>query len=260
MLVVEGAIVKRWTVALLTGLLALCAGMGCGAEEEATPTATALSASPTAASEGPFISIDAPSEGNTVTIPVRVEGRARVFEGTVLVMVKDAGGEVVCEMLAQATKAAPGVGTWAVDLAFPPPASGPADATIEAYSESPRDGSVENLQSVSVSVSSDLPPIVLTQPGCGDRVPGILHVEGTASVPDGELIVVVRGFAGAQDLARETIRATEGAPGRGSFSADLTLPPIWSATMRTTVEAYSLNPDDGSVENVFAVPIVLPAP
>jgi hypothetical protein len=248
--------VKRCAVVMLAGLLALCAGMACGPQEDgATPSPTLSSASPMPTTEGPFITVDAPSEGDTVAVPVHVEGRARVFEGTVLVAVKDAGGDVLCEMIAQATMAAPGVGTWAVDLAFPPP-SGPTDATVEAYSESPRDGSIENLQSVSVTLSPDLPLIVVTQPRCGDEVSATLRVEGTASVPDGELVVVVKGIGG-EDLARETIRASEGAPGRGSFSADLTLAPIWSAPTRTMLEVFSVNPDDGSVEDMFAVPILL---
>lgn len=248
---------RRWLIGAALALAAVDL-VACGTGEETTePTPTGLAASPTAAPDAPFIAIDAPSQGEMVTVPVRVEGRARVFEGALLVAVKDAQGSVLCEMPAQATTAAPGVGTWAVDLAFPPPSSTPVDATIEAYSESPRDGSVENLVSVSVTLSPDPPPIVVTQPRCGDHLSSTFHVEGTASVPNGELVVVVRGYPGAMDLARETIRASEGAPGRGSFSADLILPPIWSAPMPTVVEVFSLNPDDGSPENVFSVPITL---
>jgi len=248
---------RRWLIAVALALSAVgLAACGAG-EEELEPTPTGLAASPTAAPDAPFIAIDAPSQGDTVTVPVHVEGRARVFEGTVLVAVKDAQGSVLCEMPVQATVAAPGVGTWTVDLAFPPPSSGPADATIEAYSESPWDGSVENLLSVSVTLSPDPPPIVVTQPRCGDELSSTFHLEGTASVPNGEVVVVVRGFPGAKDLARETIRASDVAPGRGSFSADLIVPPIWSSPMPTVVEVFSLNPDDGSPENMFSVPIIL---
>lgn len=248
---------RRWLIGAILALAAVgLAACGAG-EEEIDPTPTGLAASPTVAAEVPFIAIDTPSQGETVTVPVHVEGRARVFEGALLVAMKDSRGEMLCEVPAQATIAAPGMGTWAVDLAFPPPSSGPADATIEAYSESARDGSVENLVSVAVTLSPDPPPIVVTEPRCGDHLSSTFHLEGTASVPDGELVVVVRGYPGAQDLARETIRASEAAPGRGSFSADLTLPPIWSSPMPTVVEVFSLNPEDGSIENLFAVPIVL---
>ncbi len=247
----------RWLIALALALSAVgLAACGTG-EEEPESTPTGLAVSPTAAAEAPLIDIDSPSQGDTVTVPVHVEGRARVFEGALLVAIKDIGGDVLCRVPAQATIAAPGVGTWAVDLAFPPPSSGPADATIEAYSESARDGSVENLVSVSVVLSSDPPPIVVTQPRCGDHLSSTFHLEGTASLPEGELVVVVRGYPGAQDLARETVRASEAAPSRGSFSADLTLPPIWSSPMQTVVEVFSVNPEDGSSENLFAVPIVL---
>ena len=251
---------RTWLIAAAL-MLAAVGLAACGAaEEEPEPTPTGLAASPTAAAEAPFITIDAPSQGDTVTVPVRVEGRARVFEGALLVVIRDAQGDVLCETLAQATIAAPGVGTWAVDLAFPPPSAAPVEATIEAYSESPRDGSVENLVSVSVTLSPDPPLIVVTQPRCGDHLSSTFHLEGTASVPNGELVVVVRGYTGAMDLARETIRASEASPGRGSFSADLILPPIWSSPMPTVVEVFSLNPEDGSSENLFAVPIVLDVP
>lgn len=247
---------KSWLIAAMLALAAVGLAACGAAEEEPEPTATGPAASPTATPDGDFIAIDAPSQGETVNVPVRVDGRARVFEGALLVVIRDAQGDVLCETSAQATIAAPGVGTWAVDLAFPPP-SEPAEASIEAYSESPRDGSVENLVSVSVTLSPDLPPIVVTEPRCGDRLSSTFHLEGTASLPSGEVVVVVKGYPGARDLAMETIRVSEAAPGRGSFSADLTLPPIWSSPMRTMVEVFSLNPDDGSPENVFAVPIVL---
>jgi hypothetical protein len=170
--------------------------------------------------------------------------------------VKDARGEVICEMVVQATEGAPGVGTWAVDLAFPPPTPDPADATIEAYSESPRDGSIENLVSISVVLSPDPPPIVMMEPGCNQHVSSPLHVEGTASVFEGAVIVLVRGADG-EEMVRATVQAAEAAPGRGSFSADLTLPSTVTSPMRATVEAFSLSPRDGSVENLFAVPIEL---
>lgn len=252
---------KRCAVALLVGLLAVCVGVGCGVgEEEGTSAPTVAPASPTPASEGSFITIDAPSEGDTVMVPVQVEGRARVFEGALLVAVKDAQGEVLCEMPAQATAGAPGVGTWAVDLAFPPPSSGPADAAVEAYSESPRDGSIENLVSVAVVLSSDLPPIVVTEPECNQHVSSPIHVEGTASVFEGALVVAVKDLAG-EELAREYVQASEGAPGRGTFAVDLELPSMLPSPTRGTIEGFSLSPRDGSVENLFAVPVVLePAP
>lgn len=248
---------KRCTVVLLAGVLAFCLGMGCGAEEEeGISEPTVAPASPTPVSEESFITIDAPSEGDTVMVPVHVEGRARVFEGALLVAVKDAQGDVLCEMAAQATAGAPDVGTWAVDLAFAPPSSGSAEATVEAYSESPRDGSIENLVSVSVTLSSDLPAIVVTEPRCNQQVSSPIHVEGTASVFEGALVVTVKDLAG-EELAREYVQASEGAPGRGTFAVDLELPSMLPSPTRGTVEAFSLSPRDGSVENLFAVPVVL---
>jgi hypothetical protein len=247
---------ERWLIAAMLALAAVgLAACGAG-EEESEATPTGLAASPTAAAEAPFIAIDAPSAGETETVPVHVEGRARVFEGALMVALKDADGRLLCEVTAQASEGAPGVGSWAADIAAPPPTAATA-ATIEAYSESPLPSTLVIEDIVSVTLSPDPPPIVVTQPRCGDHLSSTFHLEGTASVPEGELVVVVRGFPGAKDLARQAIRASEPAPGRGSFSADLILPPIWSSPMHTTLEAFTLNSDDGSIENLFAVPIVL---
>ena len=50
------------------------------------------------------------------------------------------------------------------------------------FSESPKDGSVEDLVSVPVTISTEQPAVVVTSPLCGAQVTSPVLVEGTASV------------------------------------------------------------------------------
>lgn len=89
-------------------------------------------------------------------------------------------------------------------------------------------------------VDSFVPPILVESPTEGATVPATFTVSGTASVFEATLVVeLVRD---GKLLERKTVTASEGAPGRGTFSISLHAPSGGAAT----VEAYSPSAADGS--------------
>ena len=218
---------------------------------EPTEEATKSAATQTAAAA---IEVKQPLSGDVIGSPTLVEGTASVFEGTVIVDVKDDKGKTLCSVVTQASEGAPGKGSFKANISFVPPAAD-MNGTIDAYNFSAKDGSVQNLVAVPVLVSKELPPIVVTSPVCGDTVTSPLHVEGTASVFEATLIVVVKDSLG-NELARADVTASEGAPGRGSFSQDLAFS-VSGGPQQGTVEAFATSPQDGSVILLFSVPVTL---
>lgn len=99
----------------------------------------------------PAILVTSPRCGETVGTAVTVEGTASVFEATVRLTARDASGEVLAESFATATQAAPGRGPFSGTLQLPAGTGGPV--LIEAWSESPEDGSPEHIFGVPVYVS-----------------------------------------------------------------------------------------------------------
>ncbi len=231
--------------ALLPALLLLACGKAEAPEREltATPSATQAAA----------ITVDEPQPGAKVNVPVTVKGTASVFEGTVQVAVKDAGGKTLCQTFATASEGAPGRGSFQARVFFPPPATA-SGGTVEVFSESPKDGSVEDLISVPVTISNEQPGVVITSPLCGAQVKSPLLVEGTASVFEGAVVIVVRDSLG-NELVRVSTQASVGAPDRGTFSQEVSFPPP-SASQFDTIEAFSTSAADGSVQNLFSVPVV----
>jgi len=71
---------------------------------------------------------------------IHVAGRARVFEGTVSLRLKDAAGKTIVRGAAQAMMGAPEWGDFAADVFFPPPAT-PQQGTLEVFETSMKDGS-----------------------------------------------------------------------------------------------------------------------
>jgi len=217
------------------------------------PTVTITPAPTTSAQEA--ITVDEPQPGDEVIVPLTVKGTAGVFEGTVIVAVERADGtRTFCKTFTTAGEAAPGRGSFESQIAFPPPSEA-LDARVRVYSESPKDGSVQDLVTIPIVVSPDQPDIVVASPLCGDEVTSPITVTGTASVFEAALVVVVKDASG-QELARANVLASEGAPARGTFSADLTFS-LPDAPQNGTIEAFSDSPRDGSVINLFSVPVTL---
>lgn len=234
----------------------LAAWMLLAACDEAEAPETEPSATPAVGVTGtppPAIEIESPKDEETVMSPVTVSGTASVFEATLNVAVKDAAGNVLCETFTTASEGAPGRGDFEVTLAFVPPESA-EDGIIEAFTRSAKDGSVQDRVSVDVTLSEEQPAIVVTSPQCGQEVQSPFVVEGTASVFEAALVIVVRDAQG-NELAHIGALASEAEPARGDFAQEV--PFTVDARQQGTIEAYSGSPRDGSIINLFSVPVVL---
>jgi len=123
-------------------------------ERTSTPGATATPAqatpSPTWTPDTlPAITITSPAADSKITSPVEVRGTARVFEAAVTVRVRNSKGDVVGQQAGTASSGAPQRGNYAIVVTFTPPAEA-EPGTVEAFSRSPRDGSIENLVAMDV--------------------------------------------------------------------------------------------------------------
>ena len=207
------------------------------------------------------ITVIEPRPGQQVTVPLTVKGTASVFEGTVVVAVESTDGSTTfCKTFTTASEGAPGTGSFETQIAFPPP-SNATDGRVRVYSVSPKDGSIQNLVSVPIVISSEQPAIVVDSPLCGAEVKSPVTVKGTASaeVFEAAVVVVVKDSLG-EELARANVVANmqnaTGTPPRGPFSADLSFSLV-GGSQPGTIEAFSTSARDGSVINLFSVPVTL---
>jgi hypothetical protein len=92
-------------------------------------------------------------------------------------------------------------------------------------------------------VAQYVPPILIEAPVAGASVPATFTVSGTASVYEATLFVELR--RDNKVLEKKTVTASEGAPGRGTFSVDLHAPSAGPAT----VAVYSPSAVDGSAQH-----------
>ena len=125
----------------------------------ATPApTTATPAPPTAAPATPLVSargsitVSRPLPGARVTSPVTVAGDASVFEAALQWRIVDAAGTVLGQGNAMASQGAPGRGTFSIAAAFTAPA-GDTVGSIEVFDRSPRDGSIDEIVRVPVTLS-----------------------------------------------------------------------------------------------------------
>ena len=149
----------RFFSSLITGaLLAGCggvAGVATGTPPSVTPvetpgpTATGAAVGATATPVGnDNITVAKPSAKQEVRSPVTVEGRARVFEATVQVQVKDASGKPLASEFTTASKGAPEWGDYRVEVAYRVAAR--QEGVVEVYAPSAKDGSPQFLVAVPV--------------------------------------------------------------------------------------------------------------
>jgi hypothetical protein len=88
-------------------------------------------------------------------------------------------------------------------------------------------------------------------PAPGASVPATFTVSGTASVFEATLFVELR--RDGKVLEKRTVTASEGAPGRGTFSVDLHA----SSAGAATVAVYSPSAADGSAQHEQDVKIII---
>jgi hypothetical protein len=98
--------------------------------------------------------------------------------------------------------------------------------------------------------SGFLAPISIEAPAAGARVPTSFHVTGTASVF--EATFVVQLVRDGKVLSKQTVTASEGAPGRGSFDATFTATPG-----DLTVTAFAPSAADGTPQHEVDVAVTV---
>jgi hypothetical protein len=98
--------------------------------------------------------------------------------------------------------------------------------------------------------ASYMPPIFVESPAAGARVPGTFHVSGTASVFEATLVVqLVRD---GKVILKQSVTASEGAPGRGTFDTTVSATPG-----QVTVAAFSPSAADGTPQHEVDVPVTI---
>ncbi|MGZ4334335.1 MAG: Gmad2 immunoglobulin-like domain-containing protein, partial [Gaiellaceae bacterium] len=96
--------------------------------------------------------------------------------------------------------------------------------------------------------ASYVPPIFVETPTPGMTVPETFHVSGTASVF--EATVVVQTLRDGKVLGKQTVTASEGAPGRGTFDAT-----VHATPGRLTIQAFAPSAVDGSPQHEVDVDV-----
>lgn len=80
---------------------------------------------------------------------LHVAGRAQVFEATLSLRLRTVDGKLIASGVTRVSRGAPDWGELAVDIVYPPPAQ-EQRAVLEAFEESMKDGSEQNLVSMAV--------------------------------------------------------------------------------------------------------------
>ncbi len=97
------------------------------------------------------IVIEKPKLGDDINSPVRVSGKARVFEAQFLVRVKDNRGNILGQESVMASAGAPEWGNFSLDLTFKQPEEN-TTGLVEAFDLSPKDGTEIDLVSIPVVI------------------------------------------------------------------------------------------------------------
>jgi len=136
-------------ISLFGALLVLSCGDGEDADDNGeTPQATVKPTTVATAAAKPIV-IDEPLPRAEVTSPLTVSGTASVFEGNVIVVLKDAAGKTLAQTSAQASEGAPGRGSFEAELEFAPPDQR-TNGIFEAYWPSAKDGTPQDIVTVPV--------------------------------------------------------------------------------------------------------------
>jgi hypothetical protein len=148
---------KRLAMLGLAMLLAACGGAPSGLGAASPSPTSAASASPTpspapspAASANGAITLAAPAVNAVLTSPVTISGDASVFEAALQWRITDTAGRVIVEGNTTANLGAPGRGTYSVTATYA--VTRETVAFVEVYSRSPKDGNIDELVRVPVTL------------------------------------------------------------------------------------------------------------
>ena len=106
-------------------------------------------------SVAPSMVIQSPGNGATLSSPLIVTGRARVFEATVSLRLLDADGAVLTETFTMAAEAGPALAPFTGAVPFAVAAATPA--CLQVFETSARDGSQRNVVQIGLTL---LPPAI----------------------------------------------------------------------------------------------------
>ena len=148
---------KQLLIALaLSAVLASCVNSSSAADPAtaalATPPPTATTTakpSPVVSAKG-FITMTSPTVNAKLQSPVVITGDASVFEAALQWRITDTGGRVIAEGGTTASLGAPGRGTYTVSVPYTVTAE--TVAFVEVYSRSPKDGNIDELVRVPVTL------------------------------------------------------------------------------------------------------------
>jgi hypothetical protein len=146
--------VARFSLLLLACLVLSCTDTGTPSTVAASPTPTP---SPTASpmpsaivSAKGAITLKAPAVNAKLTSPVTISGDASVFEANVLWRISDTSGRVLAQGFTTASQGAPGRGDFSVSATYA--VSRETVAFVEVYSVSPKDGTVDEMVRIPVTL------------------------------------------------------------------------------------------------------------
>ena len=98
-----------------------------------------------------FITLSSPTVNAKLQSPVIIAGDASVFEAALQWRITDTGGRVIAEGIATASQGAPGRGTYTVTVPYTL-CTEEIVAFVEVYSRSPKDGNIDDLVRVPVTL------------------------------------------------------------------------------------------------------------
>jgi hypothetical protein len=135
-------------------LLVSCGQAGTPGPVAASPTPTA----PPSASPSPSIVVSArgaitlktPAVNALLSSPVTISGDASVFEANVQWRITDTGGRVLADGFTTASQGAPGRGDFSVTATYT--VARETVAFIEVYSRSPKDGNIDEIVRIPVTL------------------------------------------------------------------------------------------------------------
>ncbi len=134
--------------------LAACVSASTRVEIPVTPAPTASptpspKASPIVSAKG-FITVSSPTTNAKLQSPVIISGDASVFEAALQWRITDQGGRVIAEGLTTASQGAPGRGTYTVSVPYT--VTTETVAFVEVFSRSPKDGNIDDLVRMPVTL------------------------------------------------------------------------------------------------------------
>ena len=115
-----------------------------------TPSASANPKPSSVVSAKGAITLASPTVNAKLQSPVIISGDASVFEATLQWRITDTGGRVIADGITTASQGAPGRGTFSVTVPYS--VTTETVAFVEVYSRSPKDGNIDEIVRVPVTL------------------------------------------------------------------------------------------------------------